>query len=74
MNTLATIQAGTVHTFCSRCRRPVELTRFVDPRLRDERPLEERLLSWDPAEPPISPTIYKCTRCGHETHTAAIAA
>jgi hypothetical protein len=50
------------------------MTRFVDPRLRDERPLEERLLDWDPAGPPLSPTIYKCTRCGREAHTAATAA
>jgi hypothetical protein len=50
------------------------MTRFVDPRAVDERPLEDRLRDWDPAAPPLSPTIYKCTRCGHEAHTPAIAA
>jgi len=50
------------------------MARFVDPRTLDRRPLEERLREWDPADPPISPTIYKCTRCGHESRTAATAA
>jgi DNA-directed RNA polymerase subunit RPC12/RpoP len=59
---------------CARCRRPVEMTRFVDPRILDGRPLEDRLLEWDPGSPPLSRTIYKCTRCGHEAHAAATAA
>jgi len=74
MNVNATTHAGRVRAMCSRCRRPVEMTRFVDPRTLDQRPLEERLRAWDPAEPPISPTIFKCTRCGHESRTAATAA
>jgi DNA-directed RNA polymerase subunit RPC12/RpoP len=74
MNVLATTPAGRVRAKCSRCRRPVEMTRFVDPRTVDQRPREDRLREWDPADPPISPTIYKCTRCGHESHTAATAA
>ena len=50
------------------------MTRFVDPRLVDKRPVEDRLRDWDPAAPPLVPTIYKCTRCGHEAHTLATAA
>jgi hypothetical protein len=49
------------------------MTRFVDPRALDERPLEERLRDWDPLSPPLAPTVYKCTRCGHEAHTPATA-
>ncbi|HEY1596800.1 MAG TPA: hypothetical protein VGF74_15490 [Thermoleophilaceae bacterium] len=74
MRAHTTIHAGSTHAHCSRCRRPVEMTRFVDPRAVDERPLEDRLRDWDPAAPPLSPTIYKCTRCGHEAHTPATAA
>jgi hypothetical protein len=50
------------------------MVRFVDPRVVDGRPLEDRLREWDPEAPPLAPTIYKCTRCGHEAHTPAIAA
>jgi hypothetical protein len=50
------------------------MARFVDPRAADERPLEEQLRDWNPMAPPLSPTIYKCMRCGHEAHTPTIAA
>jgi hypothetical protein len=49
------------------------MVRFVDPRTLDSRPLEDQLREWDPEAPPLSPTIFKCTRCGHETHMAAVA-
>jgi hypothetical protein len=49
------------------------MVRFVDPRTLDGRPPEEQLRDWDPLGPPLSPTIYKCTRCGHEAHTPATA-
>jgi hypothetical protein len=49
------------------------MVRFVDPRTVDMRPLEEQLRDWDPLDPPIAPTIFKCTRCGHESHMAAVA-
>jgi hypothetical protein len=69
-----TIPAGHAQAHCPRCRRPVEMARFVDPRTVDERPPEEQLRDWDPVAPPLYPTIYKCTRCGHEAHTPATAA
>ena len=49
------------------------MTRFVDPRAADERPPEEQLRDWTPMAAPLLPTIYKCTRCGHEARTTAIA-
>jgi hypothetical protein len=49
------------------------MARFVDPRVLDGRPAEEQLREWNPAPEPLAPTIYKCTRCGHESHAAAIA-
>ena len=49
------------------------MVRFVDPRMLDRRPPEQQLFDWDPLRPPLSPTIFQCTRCGHEAHTAAVA-
>jgi predicted amidophosphoribosyltransferase len=74
MNTHTTVRHGSARAHCSRCRRPVEMARFVDPRAVDTRPPEEKLRDWDPYEPRLAPTIYKCTRCGHEAHTPATAA
>ena len=74
MNSHTTVKAGSARAHCSRCRRPVEMARFVDPRLLDHRPPEEQLRDWDPAAPPLAPTIFKCARCGHESHAAATAA
>ena len=73
MNDHSTTHSGSARALCSRCGRLVEMTRFVDPRLLDERPLEERLHEWDP-NAPLAPTVYKCTRCGHEARASAIAA
>ena len=49
------------------------MVRFVDARKLDGRQPEDELRDWDPLAPPLAPTIYKCTRCGHEAHTPAIA-
>src|SRR5919201_1541318 len=54
MNDHSTTHSGSARALCSRCGRLVEMTRFVDPRLLDERPLEERLHEWDPTAGPLA--------------------
>ena len=73
MTTHTTVRSGSAQSHCARCRRHVEMVRFVDARKLDGRQPEDELRDWDPLGPPLSPTIYKCTRCGHEAHTPAIA-